>query len=139
MVVGTFEGGVALLDIATGRVLTRNTERSSYRIASAQFSPDGAIVALGGNDGRTHLLTADTLREIGQLPMATGAAWAFAAYHPDGSRLSAVDERGRVVHWDTRPASWIARACEIAGRDLTSAEWAAYLPGLPHQRTCTGT
>jgi hypothetical protein len=139
MVVGTFEGGVALLDVATGRVLARHTERLSYRIASVQFAPDGTIVALGGNDGRAHLLAADTLHEIGQLPLAAGAAWAFVSYNADGTRLSAVDERGRVMHWDTRPESWIRHACTIAGRDFTSAEWTSYLPGVPHRHTCTSS
>jgi WD40 repeat protein len=139
MVVGTFEGGVALLDVATGRVLARHTERLSYQISSVKFAPDGTIVALGGRDGRAHLLAADTLHEIGQLPLATGAAWGFVSYNADGSRLSAVDDRGRVMHWDTRPDSWIGRACTIVDRDFTPAEWATYLPGVPHQRTCTSS
>ena len=137
MVVGTFGGAVVLLDVATGRVLARNTLRLSTQIWSADFAPDGSVVALGGNDGQVHLLTADTLQEIGQLPIGTGATWAFAAYSADGSALSAVDERGHIVQWDTRPASWIQRACAIVERDLTATEWDAYLPGVPRQRTCT--
>jgi hypothetical protein len=50
-----------------------------------------------------------------------------------------MDERGRVMHWDTRPESWIRRACTIAGRDFTPAEWTSYLPGVPHQHTCTSS
>ena len=68
LVVGTFGGAVVLLDIATGRVLARHSLRLSAQIWSADFTPDGAVVALGGNDGQVHLLTADTLHEIGQLP-----------------------------------------------------------------------
>lgn len=139
MVVGARDGAVVLLDVATGRVLARHTEPLSSNISSAEFSPDAQVVALGGNDAQVHLLAADTLREIGQLPVATGAAWAFVSYNADGSRLSAVDERGRVVHWDTRPETWIRRACEIGGRDLTTEEWVTYLPGVPYQRTCSGS
>lgn len=95
------------------------------------------MIALGGDDGQVHLLTGDTLHEIGQLPIGTGASWAFAAYTADGTTLSAVDDRGRIVHWDPRPQSWIDRACSIAARDLSAAEWNTYLPGVPHQRTCT--
>jgi WD40 repeat protein len=125
-----------LLDIATGRVLARHSLRLSAQIWSADFAPDGGVVALGGNDGQIHLLTADTLREIGQLPIGTGATWAFAAYTADGSALSAVDERGRIVQWDARPQSWIHRACAIAARDLTRTEWDTYLPGVSPQHTC---
>jgi len=63
--------------------------------------------------------------------------WVFAAYAADGSTLSAVDERGRIVRWDPRPLSWIRRACAVAARDLTASEWNTYLPGTPYRRTCT--
>jgi WD40 repeat protein len=128
---------VVLLDIATGRVLARHSLRLSAQIWSADFTPDGAVVALGGDDGQIHLLTADTLHEIGQLPIGTGATWALAAYTADGSALSAVDERGHIVQWDARPQSWIHRACAIVARDLTPTEWDTYLPGVPPQHTCT--
>jgi WD40 repeat protein len=137
LVIGTFGGAVVLLDIATGKVLARHTLRLSTQIWSADFAPDGGMVALGGNDGQVHLLTGDTLREIGQLPIGTGGGWAFASYNADGSVLSAVDERGHIVMWDSRPQSWIHRACGIVGRDLTTDEWNTYLPGLPRTRTCT--
>jgi WD40 repeat protein len=137
LVIGTFGGAVVSLDVATGRVLARNTLRLSTQIWSADFAPDGSVVALGGNDSRVHLLTADTLKEIGQLPTGTGATWAFAAYSADGSALSAVDERGHIVRWDSRPQSWIDRACAVVARDLTPDEWNTYLPGLPRTRTCT--
>jgi WD40 repeat protein len=137
LVVGTLGGAVVLLDIATGRVLARHSLRLSAQIWSADFTPDGGVVALGGNDGQIHLLTADTLHEIGQLPIGTGATWALAAYTADGSALSAVDERGHIVQWDARPQSWIHRACAIAARDLTRTEWDTYLPGVPPQHTCT--
>ena len=136
LVVGAYNGAVVLLDATTGRVLTRHTLRLPSYIASAEFSPDGTVIALGGNDGQVHLLEANTLREIGQLPTGTGATWAFASY-TDDSTLSAVDERGHVVRWKTQPQSWINHACTIVGRDLTATEWDTYLPGTPHQRTCT--
>jgi hypothetical protein len=39
--------------------------------------------------------------------------------------------------YSLRPADWLARACDVVGRDLTQAEWAAYLPAQPHRRTCS--
>jgi DNA-binding SARP family transcriptional activator/WD40 repeat protein/energy-coupling factor transporter ATP-binding protein EcfA2 len=137
LVVGTFDGAVVLLDIGTGRVLARHTLRLSSQIWSADFSPDGDVIALGGSDGQVHVLTADTLHEVGQLPIRTGAVWAFAAYTRRGSVLAAVDERGHIVQWDSRPRSWVDRACAVAARNLTDTEWDTYLPGAPHQRTCT--
>ncbi len=137
LLIGTFNGAVVLLDIASGRVLAHHTLRLSAQIWSADFAPDGGVVALGGDDGQVHLLTGDTLREIGQLPIGAGATWALAAYSADGWVLSAVDERGRIVRWDTRPETWIRRACAVVARDLTPAEWDTYLPGVPRRQTCT--
>jgi WD40 repeat protein len=118
-------------------VLARHTLRLSSQIWSADFTPDGRLVALGGDDGQVHILTADTLREIGQLPIGTAGTWAFVAYDASGSTLSAVDDRGHVVRWDARPQSWPHRACAVVGaRDLTATEWDSYLPGVPRQNTC---
>jgi hypothetical protein len=32
--------------------------------------------------------------------------------------------------------AWRARACAIAGRNLTQAEWDRYLPDMPYEVTC---
>ena len=38
-----------------------------------------------------------------------------------------VDQLGNVVEWPASPAAWVARACEIAGRSLNTAEHERYL------------
>jgi len=38
--------------------------------------------------------------------------------------------------WDVDPERWIARACRIARRNLTQAEWRFYLPNTPYRKTC---
>ena len=35
------------------------------------------------------------------------------------------------------PDRWLDRACAIAGRDLTEAEWTSHLPDRPYRRTCS--
>ena len=34
------------------------------------------------------------------------------------------------------PMVWRQQACALAGRNLTRAEWARYLPGEPPRPTC---
>jgi hypothetical protein len=41
------------------------------------------------------------------------------------------------VLWHVDPNSWLKIACDIAGRNLTSAEWQHYLPDRTRQRTCS--
>ena len=34
-------------------------------------------------------------------------------------------------------SAWLQTACDIAGRDLTRAEWDRYLPGREYRATCS--
>jgi hypothetical protein len=43
---------------------------------------------------------------------------------------------GAVRLWDVRLGSWRARACKLAGRDLSPEEWATYLGDEPYRATC---
>jgi hypothetical protein len=38
--------------------------------------------------------------------------------------------------WDTLPDHWIDVACDIAGRNLTEAEWTETFPDRPYHQTC---
>ena len=35
-----------------------------------------------------------------------------------------------------RPRSWMTRACRIAGRNLSQAEWRQYMGDRPYRKTC---
>ena len=54
---------------------------------------------------------------------------------PGGDRLAVFAERGGYV-WDVRPEAWERRACAVAGRRLTRAEWEAALPGREYAPAC---
>jgi len=52
-----------------------------------------------------------------------------------------------LVSWDGAGAAlrrrvdvdaWMDKACDLAGRRLTKAEWAQYLPGEPYRPACRG-
>jgi len=89
---------------------------------------------------QAQLYDASTLEPIGT-PFPTRAA-------RFGNALSGsieVNEPGTVfaqmasgdpVLWHVDPHQWLKIACDIAGRNLTSAEWQHYLPHEPYQRTC---
>ena len=32
-------------------------------------------------------------------------------------------------------SSWMAHACQVAGRDLSAAEWDSYVPSRPYRQT----
>ena len=43
---------------------------------------------------------------------------------------------GRTWTADTRVDRWDDRACAIAGRNLSLAEWETYFPNAAYERTC---
>ena len=54
----------------------------------------------------------------------------------DGKRIlvSFMNAVVRVI--DVDPMPWPERACAIANRNLTEAEWEYYLPDRPYETTC---
>ena len=55
---------------------------------------------------------------------------------PAARSLLVVDDHGNGFTWPTSLAAWEQRACTVAGRNLTRAEWTRYLPGHPYTRVC---
>ena len=60
-----------------------------------------------------------------------------AAFVDGGNRLVTLQDTGRGNLWDTQPRSWARRACQIAGRTLTLAEWNDALPERAYAPACT--
>jgi len=77
-------------------------------------------------------LQAAILRQIPGVPNRP----AVLHFTPDGAYLFAVTNAGRAFRWDVRPSQWAQRACAVAGRFLTRAEWDEALPGRDYVRGC---
>ena len=60
----------------------------------------------------------------------------MAAFDPTGHTLATAFQDGTVLLWDVDPASWLKRACAVAGRRLTQQKWQEFLPGRPYQPSC---
>jgi WD40 repeat protein len=53
----------------------------------------------------------------------------------DGAHMATASLDGSLIFWDLRPSSWAAKACALAGRNLTQDEWTQFVGG-DYQRTC---
>ena len=92
------DGGIRLLDLASGRVRTL-TGRHDQALGAGAFSPDGRTLSTSDGSGRVILwdvekgVTTDTLE--GHADSTEGHA-----FSPDGRTLYTAGDDGRVIVWD---------------------------------------
>ncbi|WP_431900927.1 protein kinase domain-containing protein [Nonomuraea sp. bgisy101] len=101
--------------------------RSAYG-ASIRFSPDGKLLAMGGD--HTTLWDATTLREISRVPL--GQDVADVAFSADGTKLIGLREDGSVRESPVDPAMAAKAVCAKAGGALDEAGWKRLFPLTPY-------
>lgn len=73
---------------------------------------------------------------MASLPLPADSDAISIAYLEDSSGLVIAASNGRTWTADTRTGTWTDRACRIAGRNLTRAEWDRFFPTRPYEITC---
>lgn len=117
------------------------------RLAAAGFlidqamSPDGRLLATLGSDGEVRIWDTTSWAPFG-LPLTEHGLWGLLSFSDDGEHLRVLYEAsgpGLPGELRTLPMSttaWVERACSVANRQLTRAEWAIVRPGSAWRRTC---
>ncbi len=132
-------GEIILWDVSdpqTPKVLGGPLTGHSDDVRSVAFSPDGEMLASGSRDGTIILWDVSDPRS----PIPLGAPLeghhtdVDVAFSPDSKTLASGN--GKILLWDVDPVSWQARACQIAGRNLTRAEWQQYMGDELYRKTC---
>jgi WD40 repeat protein len=108
-------------------------------VLQIEWLPDDRTAVAVGEDGRISLFDVQQARvRAVPLPAAVDSRPARAYVVPDpDSELIALGEQRAVLRYTMDPSLWLREVCRLAGRDLTRAEWARYLPDRPYRPTCS--
>ena len=134
---GTVTGIVQLWDPSSGEQVAGPLPVTAGPVSSIAFDRTGRrFVTAASQDGAIKLFATSTLQQEGDAQRAGQRAPSAVAFTSDGRGLLAVNEHGAGFVWPMSLAAWEERACTVAGRNLTSREWARYLPGQGYSRVC---
>ena len=109
--------------------------RRDERFGTFDLSPDGTQFA-SQHAGRIALFDGTTGARQATISLPLLTPEARLTYLPDSSGLLVAGIDGRTWTVDTNPASWVDRACMIAGRNPSREEWKEYFPGRAYEVTC---
>ena len=100
------------------------------------LAPDNRTLATTSADGTVQLWDLASDHAIG-IRLGFGVAQPVsAAVLAGGTAVVTIADDGNGALWDLSPRSWETRACTIAGRPLTRAEWQDVLPGRTFAPAC---
>jgi hypothetical protein len=118
-----------------GTTLQRTIPGDENYIWKPIANADGTMVVRRRSDGSVDLDDLDSGTQLGTFGSRGGSVFlrTGAAFSPDGSYLYTLSEapgelsQGELVSRDISDEALVEAACEAAGRDLTAAEWRAFV------------
>jgi WD40 repeat protein len=132
LAVGGYGTFVRIWDVRTAKVVH---ELNAGGVVALEFSRDGRILAVAG-DGAS-LWDVETGTRLGPT-LTVGKGETMMDLSSDGRRLLMTASDGRGAVWEIDQRWWERRACTVANRKLTRAEWAKILPGRRYEPACAG-
>ena len=137
------KSGIVVRDMAAGIIVKKIPQKAPETIIKLFFTQnDKWLVSTDGN--LLYLWDIKSGLSIGEL--STGGEIQNIVFSPDGVTMAVTGctepannnrcSHGEVTFWNLDPGAWKQKACDIAGRNLTQAEWAEYIPDKPYKATC---
>jgi WD40 repeat protein/class 3 adenylate cyclase len=132
---GTEDGKVVLWDVRDRTRLGSPIQVAAAAVDPISFSPDGRLFVASAGDQTATLWDLGSRKRLGNaFPIEQGSI-PVARFAPSGDLV--IDNLTDTALWPTNLRTWERFACQVAGRDLTRAEWSDLLPGRPYRRVCS--
>lgn len=129
------ENTVRLTDIRTKKPLALLLYDYQSAVDSLAISPSGQLIAAGCVDGTIILFDMMSREQLGTIKAHTGAVFSLT-FHPREERLLSGGEDQKSYLWDLNFDNFLRRNREMAGRNLSAAEWEQYIGlDIPYERT----
>ncbi len=107
------------------------------RVANFGFARNGEVLAIVLLDGTVRLWDVARNTSAGLVWDGAGALEGEPAWYDAATESIWVNSSAKLIQIPLNPQRWIARACEVADRDLTQDEWDRLVPGdEPLQSAC---
>ena len=139
LAIGRTDGTLSFHEPTTLDQIGSSVPVSSGLIGSMRWSADGKLITLQDINVDNFLVDVDQRARIGDAqPGNPSGLFGVSDFAPDGRALVLPGPQGTTL-WDLDVATWPAKACTIAGRDLTADEWETYFSSAGTQQpTCPG-
>jgi WD40 repeat protein len=135
---GGQEKAIRLWDMNSGDLVGLPLGGHIDSVTSLAFNPDGRLLASGSLDNTLILWDAATHQPIGKPLVGSPRNALSFAFSLDSKFLYAGYGNGEILNWDIDFEAWVQRACGLAGRNLTPAEWEQFFrfQAGSYRKTC---
>jgi DNA-binding beta-propeller fold protein YncE len=138
LVAVTTGDGLAVVDTRTAQV-SRAPAPLTGAVRQAEWFPDGRTLAVVGPARAVYLydVRSGQVSAVQVPPAGDGGRRGLRLIPGMSGELVVIGADGGGRRYPLDPDTWTARACAVAGRDLTAQEWARYVPNRPYRATCS--
>jgi WD40 repeat protein len=134
LAVGTENGQALFWSARQGTATASPLHVASASIAALSFSPDGRQLAVSSTDQSTTLWNIGSRKQVGDSFPSRPLVITVPVFERNGRLL--IEYLADAAQWPMNLGAWERYACQVAGRNLTQAEWRDILPNRSYVRVC---